>query len=88
MLTNFAMTHAGAIEANGIAAAAIERFGYPGLIALKVATMLVVIGICEIVACRRRITGVRLAEWAVAISAIPVVLTLAQLVLHALYENA
>lgn len=79
MLTNFAITHAGAIEVNGVAALAIERFGFGGLIALKVLTVLVVIAVCEVLADRRRSSGLRLAEWAVAISALPVVLTLAQL---------
>jgi len=88
MLTNFAMNHAGAIEANGLAASAIELAGFHGLIALKLETMVVVISVCELVAIRRRATAVRLAEWAVAISAFPVVLTLVQLAAHAVRLHA
>lgn len=83
MLTNFAINHAGAIEVNGVAGAAIEHAGFAGLIALKVATMLVVIGVCEALVSRRPALGARIAEWAVAVSAFPVALTLAQLVGHA-----
>ncbi|MFT5423023.1 MAG: hypothetical protein ACI89L_000796 [Phycisphaerales bacterium] len=82
MLTNTVIHYAGAIEANGIAARAIEVAGFWGLIGFKVSTMIVVLLACELIgeACARkrhpRDTGLRLAEWAVAISAIPVVLTL------------
>ena len=79
MLTNFVINHAGAIEVNGVANRAIELAGFWGLIALKILTMLVVIGACEVLARQRRRAAVRLVEWAVAISAIPVVVTLAQL---------
>lgn len=85
MLTNTAIHHAGAIEVNGIAAHAIETAGFWGLIILKVSTMIVVLLACELIgeACFRKghpkDTGLKLAEWAVAISAIPVVLTLLQL---------
>ncbi len=82
MLTNYAITHAGAIEVNGVAAAAINAFGFPGLIALKMLTVLIVIAVCEVLAERRRASGLRLAEWAVAISALPVMLTLAQLAIY------
>ena len=57
-------------------------FGFGGLIALKMLTVLVVITVCEVLATRKRATGLRLAEWAVAISSLPVVLTLAQLVVY------
>jgi len=85
MLTNTVIHHAGAIEVNRIAARAIELGDFWGLIGLKVCTMIVVLLACELIgeACVRkghpRDTGLKLAEWAVAISAIPVVLTLLQL---------
>ncbi len=82
MLTNFAITHAEAIEVNGVAALTLDRFGFGGLIALKMLTVLVVITICEVLATRTRATGLRLAEWAVAVSSLPVVITLAQLVVY------
>ncbi|MFG0307002.1 MAG: DUF5658 family protein [Phycisphaerales bacterium JB040] len=91
MLTHTVMTHAGATEVNVVAAHAIERAGFWGLIALKGATMVVVLLICEAVGERRFESGKRLSEWAVAISSVPIVLTLLQVVfigaMQAFYFN-
>jgi len=86
MLTHTVMTHAGATEVNAIAARAIEHAGLWGLIALKTATMVVVLLICEAVGGRKFESGKRLSEWAVAISSVPVVLTLLQLVFVGLMQ--
>ncbi len=80
MLTNVALNHFGGMEVNGIAHRVIEAAGFPGLIALKVGTMLVVIAVCEVLARKHPAVGRRVSEWAVAISAVPVVLMLAQAV--------
>ena len=84
MLTNTVIHHLGAIEVNALAARAIESAGFWGLIALKLATMAAFLLICETLAHRRPASARRLAEWGVAISAIPVGLTLAQLAALAL----
>ncbi len=83
MMTNTVMTHFGATEANVVAAAMIELGGFWGLIALKFATVLVVVGICEHIGHRRPATARRVAEWAIALSALPVVLAMAQVCEHA-----
>ncbi|HUU94878.1 MAG TPA: hypothetical protein VM487_03995 [Phycisphaerae bacterium] len=55
--------------------------GLPGIIAFKFALVILVVCICEIVGRRKHETGRRLAKWAVAISAIPVVVALVQMAL-------
>jgi len=55
--------------------------GLPGIIAFKFALVILVVCICEIVGQRKHETGRRLARWAVAISAIPVVVALVQMAL-------
>jgi hypothetical protein len=82
MMTNTVMTHFGAREMNTIADRAIQHFGFWGLIGLKFATVVLVVVICETVGRRRPLLGKRIAEWAVALSAIPVILAVAQLVVH------
>lgn len=79
MLTNTMLHHFGAIELNGLAARVIEAGGFWGLIAFKMATAILVIAVCEHVGRVRPTTGRRVAEWAIAISAIPSVLSMAQL---------
>jgi hypothetical protein len=81
-LTNTVITRFGATEVNALAHAAIETAGFWGLIALKFATVLVVIGVIELVGRRRLATALRLAEWSIVLSGIPVVATLAQLSFH------
>lgn len=71
--------HLGGSELNMLAARAIELGGTAGLALLKALSVVLVIAICEVLWRRSRPAGVRMAEWAVAISAIPVVVTLAQL---------
>lgn len=86
MLTNTLIHHFGAIEVNGLAARVIESGGFWGLITFKMATAVLVIWICEHVGRSRLATARRLAEWAIAISAIPSVLSMAQLSVVA-YQN-
>lgn len=86
VLTNTLISHFGAIEVNGLAARVIETGGFWGLIAFKMATAALVIAICERVGRARPTTGRRLAEWAIAISAVPSVLSAAQLGVVA-YQN-
>lgn len=69
----------GGREVNGIARAVLDAGGFWGLIGLKLLTMFVVIGACEALARRRPELARRVAEWAVAISSIPAILTLVQI---------
>ncbi len=86
VLTNTLLNHFGGIEVNGLAAGVIESGGFWGLIAFKMATAVLVIWICEHIGRSRLATARRLAEWAIAISAIPSVLSLTQLAVVA-YQN-
>lgn len=86
VLTNTLINHFGAIEVNGLASRVIEAGGFWGLIAFKMATAVLVISICEHVGRVRLGTARRVAEWAIAISAIPSVLSMAQLSVVA-YQN-
>ncbi len=81
MLT-WVILHLGGREVNGIAHRAIEFAGHWGLIGLKLACVIVVIAICETIGRREMNKGKRLSEWAIAISAFPVVAALVQLALY------
>jgi hypothetical protein len=83
IMTNTVMHHFGAREVNTIADMAIRHFGFWGLIALKFATVVLVVFICEHVGRKRPLLGKKIASWAVAISAVPVVVAVVQVVLHA-----
>jgi Domain of unknown function (DUF5658) len=69
----------GGSEVNVLARWVLERGGLPAAILYKFALVAIVILICEIIGRRRPETGRRLAEWAVAITAIPVVVAFVQL---------
>lgn len=75
MLTGIALT-VGAYEANPVAAWFLERYGVGGLILLKFTAVPTVILLCEYIGRKKPPTGRRLVEWVVALSAIPIVLTL------------
>lgn len=75
MLT-WIVLHGGGSEVNSLAAWVIRNTGLPGMVIYKFALVLLIIGICEIIARRKEPTARRFAEWAVAITAIPVVITL------------
>ena len=81
MLT-WVVLHAGGDELNFLADRIIERWGLPGLVTFKFTLVMLVVGICEIVGRRHPARGRKLAEWAVAITVIPVAIALLQLVLH------
>ncbi len=79
VLTNTVIHHFDGVEANRLAAGIIEAGGFWGLIAFKMATAVLVIGICERIGRERVTTARRVAEWAIAISAVPSVLSLLQI---------
>ena len=74
LVTAIVMAHYGAIEVNGLAAAVIERYGFIGLIPLKFMTVIFVLMICEYVGRERPSMGLRVAQLAVMVSFLPVVL--------------
>lgn len=73
----------GGREINIFADAIIRRFGLSGLVAFKFSIIVGVILVCEAVGRRTDNAGWRLAQWSVAISAIPVTLALLQLLAFA-----
>ncbi len=79
MLTATIIARFGGREVNGIAQRVIDLGGLPGLIVFKFAVVIAVIAIWEFIARRQPHTARRLAEWGVALSAMPVVLGLAQI---------
>jgi Domain of unknown function (DUF5658) len=82
MLTLTVIARFGAREVNAVAEAAIAAGGHSGLIALKVGSMGVVIVVCELIARRNVKAASRVAEWAVVVAALPVILTMAQIMNH------
>lgn len=81
MLT-WVILHLGGSEANGLAARVIERFGLPGMCLFKFALVSVVIGICEIVGRRNRNLAERLIVWGIAITCVPVILSMLMIRRH------
>jgi Domain of unknown function (DUF5658) len=69
----------GGSEVNVIADAVIKHTGAAGMVMYKLCLTMFVIVMCEVIGRRRRPAGLKLAEWSVAVSAIPVVLSLVQL---------
>ena len=68
-------------EVNALANWFIQRWDVPGMVAFKFGLVLLVVVLCEIIGRYRSETGRRLAEWAVAITSIPVIVALVQMAL-------
>lgn len=66
-------------EVNVLARWVMENGGLVGTVAYKFGAVMLVIVICEVIGRRRLETGRRLAEWAVAISIIPVLVAFLQM---------
>ena len=79
ILTNTIISHFGGQEVNFLAAHAINVGGFWGLIAFKIASMVVVLILCQFIGHRRDRTGRRVVVAAVVFSALPVVVGMAQL---------
>jgi len=75
------MTESRGREINTVAQRVIEHWGVPGMVVFKFLLVLMVIFTCEYIGRRRVETGRRLAEWAVAITTIPIVVALVQMVM-------
>jgi hypothetical protein len=74
MLT-WVILQSGGSEINPIADAVIQRFGLRGMVAFKFALVIFVIIMCEWMGRRSDRHGRKIAEWAVAVTSIPVVLS-------------
>lgn len=81
MLTTLVL-HLGGSEVNLLADWILARYELPGLVAFKFSLVVLVVCICETVGRRNHRVGRKLAEWAVAITAIPVVLALVQILVE------
>ena len=79
------MSESRGVEENVLANWFLERWDVPGLVAFKFMLVVIVVTLCEIIGRRKDATGRRLAEWAVAITSIPVVLALIQMGLDLYY---
>ena len=66
-------------ELNAVARGVIETLGLPGAMAFKFALVVFIVVMCEVIARRREKVARKLAEWSVAITTIPVVVSLVQL---------
>lgn len=78
LVTFVIVSYLGGGEANALARRILERHGWPGMVALKYSTVVVVLMVCEIVGRKHARVGRRLALTAVILSALPVGLGLLQ----------
>ena len=74
----------GGREENALANWIFKHGGLVGAVIFKFATVVLVVVICEFVGRQRDKTGRRVAEWAIALTAIPVVVAIVQLLVVAL----
>ncbi|MBN2448274.1 MAG: hypothetical protein JXO22_16225 [Phycisphaerae bacterium] len=88
IMVTWVVLHFGGAEVNPAGQWVIARYNLAGLVVYKFALVMFVILICEIVGRRRERMGHRLAEWAVAITAIPVVIGLTQLLRSVFIHHA
>jgi hypothetical protein len=73
------MTESRGAEANALADWFIQRWDVPGMVAFKFVLVVVVVVLCEVIGRHRDSIGRRLAEWAVAVTVIPVLVALVQM---------
>ncbi len=73
------MTESRGTEENTLANWVIETWDVPGMVVFKFILVIFVVLLCEIIGRQREATGRRLAEWAVAITSIPIVVALVQM---------
>ena len=71
------------VEVNPLADAVLQYAGLPGLVIFKFALVVFVVVMCEWAGRRNARAGFKLSEWAVAITAIPVVVAFVQLLVAA-----
>lgn len=82
ILMTYVILHLGGLEANPLAAKVIYRWGVPGMVVYKFCFIIIAIVIAEEVGRRHEAKGRKYAEYAIVISAFPVLFALALLVFH------
>jgi hypothetical protein len=80
VMMTFVIIWIGGREANGIADAILQRFGFAGMTIFKFAIVVGVILLCEFIGRRSEAKGRRLAEWSIALTCVPVVIAFVLLV--------
>lgn len=88
LMLTWIILHADGEELNLIAAWVIARYNIRGLIAFKFIIVALVLLACEVVGRLKTDQGAKLARWAVALSAFPVVVGAAHLLLLSLELRA
>lgn len=78
MLT-WVILESGGSEVNPVADAVIQRFGLQGMVAFKFSLVIFIVIMCEWMGRRSDRHGKKIAEWSVAVTAIPVVLAFVML---------
>lgn len=73
IMFTWVILHHGGTEANALANWIIEQYALPGLAVYKFGLVAFVLIICELVGRARRDSGAMLVRWAIALSALPVV---------------
>jgi hypothetical protein len=79
IIFTWTILHAGGQELNVIADWIIRRYDRVGVVVFKFLTLVLVVIICETVGRRDRALGQKLAYWAVALTAFPVVVGMVHL---------
>jgi len=79
LMLTWIVLHLDGLELNPLADLVIQHGGLPATVVYKFALVLVVVLVCEIAGQHSESLGRRLAGWAVAVTAVPVVLAFIQL---------
>lgn len=74
VLMTFVIIWIGGREANGIADAILQRFGFAGMTIFKFTIVVFVILLCEFIGRKSEPSGRKLAEWSIALACVPVVI--------------
>lgn len=82
ILLTYVVLHLGGLEANPLAARVIYRWGVPGMVIYKFCFIVLAIVIAEEVGRRNDRKGRKFSEYAIVISAFPVLFALALLAFH------
>ncbi len=82
VLMTYVVLHLGGLEANPLAAKVIYRWGVPGMVVYKFFFIIIAVVIAEEIGRRHERKGRKFAEYAIVISAFPVIFALTLLAIH------
>jgi hypothetical protein len=82
LMLTWIVLHFGGREANGIANTILQRFGLVGFVIFKFGLVVLVICLCEVIGRRNDRVARRIASFAVAVTCLPVLLSIVLLVTH------